>query len=360
MKFFIKVVTIFILFPTGRETLRINGTSITGIDRTLVGAIRWDGWVGNLNPAGLEIEYTLGPRRYHYRAPFYSKEISEDSIQCRATSQEIIDKEISYAKYAGLDYWAFCWYPEGSGLDTARDLYLSSSIKNDIHWCVILGTNPFNVEKDGKWLLKRFKDPNYQKVLNGRPLVYVFSATSPGRSKIITGLRKMCRDAMVPDPYIVAMEFSANAAAAAADSIGANAISCYATTHDYNSGNQFNGAPYSTIMKSDEAGWGKYASTGKKIVPWVTTGWSPKPRIQRSVSWSKYYKANGWAQDGTPDQIAENIQKAVKWAKINKNSDEANIILIYAWNEFDEGGWICPTLGNNTDRLNAIRRVLRK
>ena len=113
-------------------------------------------------------------------------------------------------------------------------------------------------------------------------------------------------------------------------------------------------------MESDEAGWGKYSATGKKIVPWVTTGWNPKPRIERSVSWSKYYKANRWAQDGTPDQIAENIQKAMKWAKINKNSDEANLILIYAWNEFDEGGWICPTLGNNTDRLEAIRRVLRK
>ena len=78
MKFFIKVVTVFILFSTGREIQRINGASIAGRDRVLVGAIRWDGWVGNLNPAGLEVEYTLGPKRYHYRAPFYSKEISAD------------------------------------------------------------------------------------------------------------------------------------------------------------------------------------------------------------------------------------------------------------------------------------------
>jgi len=33
-------------------------------------------------------------------------------------------------------------------------------------------------------------------------------------------------------------------------------------------------------------------------------------------------------------------------------------VLIYAWNEFDEGGWICPTLYNGTDRLNAIHNVL--
>ncbi|MCO5237190.1 MAG: hypothetical protein M9933_13065 [Chitinophagaceae bacterium] len=32
--------------------------------------------------------------------------------------------------------------------------------------------------KDAKWLVERFKENNYQKVLNGRPLVYVFSATA--------------------------------------------------------------------------------------------------------------------------------------------------------------------------------------
>jgi hypothetical protein len=31
-----------------------------------------------------------------------------------------------------------------------------------------------------------------------------------------------------------------------------------------------------------------------------------------------------------------------------------------AWNEFDEGGWICSTLFNGTDRLDAIREHLAK
>jgi hypothetical protein len=33
---------------------------------------------------------------------------------------------------------------------------------------------------------------------------------------------------------------------------------------------------------------------------------------------------------------------------------------MYSWNEFDEGGWICPTLGNNTERLDALKKVLQK
>ncbi len=35
-----------------------------------------------------------------------------------------------------------------------------------------------------------------------------------------------------------------------------------------------------------------------------------------------------------------------------------NAVIIYAWNEFDEGGWLCPTLYGGTERLDAIREIL--
>jgi hypothetical protein len=28
--------------------------------------------------------------------------------------------------------------------------------------------------------------------------------------------------------------------------------------------------------------------------------------------------------------------------------------------EFDEGGWLCPTLKNGSDQLDAIRKILKK
>ncbi|MBX3255303.1 MAG: glycoside hydrolase family 99-like domain-containing protein [Chitinophagaceae bacterium] len=328
-------------------------------EKPLVGAIRWDGWVGDLNRAGLEVERILSPNQYHYRAPFFSTIVNDDSIQCRGTTQAIMDQEIAYAKYAGLDYWAFCWYPPHSGLDTARQLYLTSKHRDDINWCVILGTNPFDYNKDGKWLVERFKESNYQKVLNGRPLVYIFSATATLLSQLIE-LRNLSRLAGVPDPYIVVMEFSIRNAVAAADSLHADAISCYASVSDFETGAPYKGAAYSpAVSKSDQAGWEKYVASGKKLVPWVTTGWNPKPRIERSVLWNSYYTSDGYAKDGTPDQIAQGLQNAINWSRSNANAAEANVILMYAWNEFDEGGWICPTLGNNTSRLDAIRKILK-
>ena len=61
--------------------------------------------------------------------------------------------------------------------------------------------------------------------------------------------------------------------------------------------------------------------------------------------------------DGTPEEIAQNLRNALTWVKNHKNATEANTILVYAWNEFDEGGWLCPTLGNNMDRINAFRKI---
>lgn len=59
----------------------------------------------------------------------------------------------------------------------------------------------------------------------------------------------------------------------------------------------------------------------------------------------------------------------------NKASTLANTLIIYAWNEHDEGGWICPTLavdenGNqlynedgskklNESRIQAVERAIR-
>jgi hypothetical protein len=89
-------------------------------EKTLVGVIRWDGWVGNsgLWKIGPIVERTLGPERFHYRAPFFSVVKGRDSISIVGTSQEIMDREIAYAKYAGIDYWAYCYYPDGCGKAT--------------------------------------------------------------------------------------------------------------------------------------------------------------------------------------------------------------------------------------------------
>lgn len=327
--------------------------------KTSVGAIRWDAWIGdigkglgNATAVGLQVERSLGPNRYHYRAPFYSEEISKDSVQCRGATQAIMDKEIAYAKDAGLDYWAFCWYPSHSGLDTARQLYLSSKHRNDIKWCIILGTNPFDFNKDAAWLIQRFKEKNYKKVLNDRPLVYVFPSTVTTSGQI-SSLKSQCKAEGLAEPYITILEFSAKKAVEMADTLHADAMSAYISWTGKN------GEPYYPVIpRADSIGWESYKATGRKVIPWVTTGHNTKPRIDNPVSWTKV-PTDDWVSDGTPQQITANLDNALHWVNKNRSTVEANAVLVYAWNEFDEGGWLCPTLGNNTIRLTAIKKILK-
>jgi len=65
---------------------------------------------------------------------------------------------------------------------------------------------------------------------------------------------------------------------------------------------------------------------------------------------------------GTPEELAVHIGRGVSWFKKHPGKNGTKLVLVYAWNELDEGGWLVPALppphGEGTARLDALRRVL--
>ena len=65
----------------------------------------------------------------------------------------------------------------------------------------------------------------------------------------------------------------------------------------------------------------------------------------------------------TPEELAAHIREALAWTKANRDLNPANAVIIYGWNEHDEGGWLLPTLGPdgkpNEERINAVGKILR-
>jgi len=328
---------------------------------TAVGAIRWDGQVGDnavgeLSGVGPEEERAMAPNQWHFRLPFYATEPTANSDTLNGTTQAIMDQEIAYAKDAGIDYWAFDWYGSETGLQTARNLYLSSTHKNDVNWCVILFTHPIS-SSDLTWLVGQFQQSNYQKVAGGRPLVYAFNYSQLVDPAQITSLRSQTVAAMGVQPYIVALDFSASAASSFAAQIGADAISSYVTTGS-------NGQSYASLASSESSNWDSYRATGYKVIPWVTQAWDPRPRIQLTNPPYQYasYSSNNYATPSTPTELASQLQDAINWNANHASSADANAVLMYAWNEFSEGGYLCPTLipgggGINRSYLDAIKSV---
>lgn len=328
---------------------------------TLVGAIRWDAWVGDRptfgdatseNRVGLVVERTLGPQKYHYRLPFFAKILGPEQVQVRGDSQEVMDQEIAYAASAGIDYWAFVFYPPGSGLDAERNLYLSSQRRNEINFSLVLDSPGRLLEPATRSLFTGyFSLPNYQKVLGGRPLLFIFGSNGLSREGV-DALRAESQSAGLASPYIVFMGWAASEVKATLAGNGLDAGSAYAQVGE-------NGQSFSVLARRAEKGWEDDRQAGIKVVPWVTSGWDPRPRIDHPTPWVTY-PANSWTEPPTPAEIAYHLQKALEWAAQYPETAEANAVIIYAWNEFDEGGWLAPTLSEGNARLEAVQRVLGK
>ena len=102
-----------------------------GSSRPIVGAIRWDAWYGEGSPVS-EVERRSGPKKYHFRLPFFAQVISPGEVSINGDSQAVIEQEISYAADAGLDYWAFVDYWDQGNLGIALCRYRETPDKKGI------------------------------------------------------------------------------------------------------------------------------------------------------------------------------------------------------------------------------------
>jgi hypothetical protein len=103
--------------------------------------------------------------------------------------------------------------------------------------------------------------------------------------------------------------------------------------------------------------------------------WDTRPRQERPPSWCSWVKATPDptplaqqkllidATTAKPDEIAVHVRAAIERPQANRDLNPANAIILYAWNEHDEGGRLQPTLGvdgkPNDARCKALGKVLR-
>jgi hypothetical protein len=177
---------------------RVNANEI---NRPTVGIIRWDAWnlyngqydfMSNFSHQYLSIE------RFHYRLPFFAKIFSDSNVTFNGDTQEIMDQEILYAKQAGFDYWAFdtyCSYGPNcstnitSCIQYAQNisihfcplnptyglkLYLSSQYVSLINFTLLLLHNTLCDDILQESYIELMTHPQFQTVLDGRPLLYLF------------------------------------------------------------------------------------------------------------------------------------------------------------------------------------------
>ena len=180
--------------------LLIVNIEIDGLNHPSVGVIRWDAWnlfEGQFDPISFYSHRCLSPEKFHYRLPFFATVLSPSNTSYNADLQSVMDQEILYAKHAGLDYWAFDTYCSYGANCTTNSSYCLEYLKIAPHYCprnpgyglhqylsseynflmnftlLLLGSSPCDVAFQEGYL-DLMVHPQFQTVLGGRPLLYLF------------------------------------------------------------------------------------------------------------------------------------------------------------------------------------------
>lgn len=342
--------------------------------RPIVGAIRWDGWYGD-GGVVKAVEHSLGQPKYHFRLPWFAQLLDGDKVRINGDSQEIVEREIAYAAQAGLNYWAFVDYGnEAPGLSIALNRYLAAKDKQSVRYCFV--EEGARLDKAGRagWprLVEHFRNGDYQTVLGGRPLLFVFVKPPRLTKADWDELKRQAVVAGLKTPYLVLLGWDPEQDAKAMVELGFDAVSAYARGGSY-SMTQPSYAQQCAMIRRDR--WEKWRALRVPSVTFASAGWDTRPRNERPPSWMKEVTATPDptpfsqqrplldAVTATPDELVTHVQEAINWTQANRNLNPANTLLIYAWNEHDEGGWLQPTRGANGQpedaRIKALATVLR-
>jgi hypothetical protein len=332
-----------------------------------VGAIRWDAWHGEHGGPGQAVQEALTPEQWRSRLPFFAEVAADGKVRIDGTAQAVMDRELAYAHAAGIAYWAFVTYPPSDAMSIGLERYLASPQRHLVSFCLITEaprwTDPAYVER----LAKLMAEPGYLTVLEGRPVLYLGFLTdelvakrwggAAGLRALVDGLRAAVRRQGQANPYIVLMDFRAERGHRWLTELGLDALSSYAA--------QANGvaAPYTTLAAHAERFWSDCQATGAQVVPIAMAGWDRRPRVLRPMPWETWQQPGAgiekYYQSPTPAELAAHVQRAVRWVAERPQAAPAGLVIIYAWNENDEGGWLVPSLTAGPARLAALAPILR-
>jgi hypothetical protein len=346
-----------------------------GDEPPIVGAIRWDAWYGDGKVVGA-VEASLGQPKYHFRLPWFAHLLGDDKVRINGDSQAIVEQEISYAAQAGLNYWAFLdYWDDVPSMQIALGRFKAAHDKKGIRYCLIEEGGRLDGRGTKAWsrLVENFQDPDYQKVLDGRPLLFVYIKTTKLGKSDWDELRRQSIAAGLKNPYLVLMGWNLKENAEDMKDLGFDAVSAYAGGGSYSWDQPSYDRQCQLLRKGP---WQRWRELHVPCITLASAGWDTRPRMERPPFWINHIRIQPapdptpFAEQkplmdsvtATPEELAAHMRDAVVWTKENRDINVANCVLIYAWNEHDEGGWLQPTLGfdglPNEERIKALKSVL--
>ena len=352
---------------------------------TQIGAMYYNPWTGTsdewkedgvIKNTNDETARSLSPSQFHYMAPFYADvDKSTGRVIFPTQTEAQWKEEMQYAIGGGLDYITYIWSNMINASSNPIKWHIANTeINSKLKMCAMLETVE-TLSTEGRSALFQAMKSDYYLKYNDMPVVFIYG-TSNITDRAISFLRKKAAlDGVTSPLYVAGMGFMNKNAALAGAGNGVNAASFYAA------GAQAKGESYKTLCEYSLSLHEKLLGVKSvmSIIPMATMGRNNNPRIVTPVSWSPGTGGSEpyggfYTKDGTPEELAGQLVDMLNWNKKNADVCRPNIITIYAWNEHDEGGWLCPTLqcddnGNvqyesngtpkrNTSHIDAVKTAI--
>jgi hypothetical protein len=331
-----------------------------------VGAYYYDGWCGKNAKDGDPSEPWAknAPRQLNRR---FVEEFSdrEPVWGWRDDAQEIMEKQIDLAADNGIEFFLFCWYWRDSNgpinleainnapAHTSMNLYLKAKNKNRIKFCLLVanhqGAEIKGTENWGKateFWMQYFRDPQYVKV-DGKPFVVIFSP-------------KGIENEDMARMQSVSKEEGLAGLSIAGCGNAADKNFEYKTHYNMNPGYVAGHEEhkYSELIDAHKKNW--IGTEKQPYIPEVTVGWDKRPWEDKSGKGMGGSKEGWYFPNRTPKEFKGFLTDAVKWMDEHPaQTTKERYVLIYAWNELGEGGYLVPTKGDPEAKyLQVVKSVV--
>lgn len=332
-------------------------------DRVQIGVIRWDAWFPD-SPWATHIH----DKQWIDRVPFYGAQVIDGAKKIDEALVNTTEAEVAYAAAAGVDYFAFGLYAKNNNdgkpnnimaqFSRPLDNYVALKNKHGIRFSLVMaGVKTYT---DNESIRRQFANyvgqGSFARTSDGRPVVLLLMPGSANaiRDPAIERDIIATRDAVTQDvarlvgkqPFLVALVFNPNDGAHLVKDLNFGSFSSYgnplgsaeATNDDYR--------PFTRCVDATKYYWAVANKTGVPYIPPVSLGWDYRPVIEDKGR-SKHPE---WCAQPQRNDVGPLINAA----SVNARVPTFRSILIYAWNEFLEGGFLAPTLCGGASKLVGL------
>ena len=284
----------------------------------------------------------------------------------RDDAQEIMERQIDLAADHGVDFFLFCWYwKDNAGpinveaimndsKHTSMQLYLKAKNKHRVKFALLVANHQgFDIHGAENWgqatefWMQYFKDPQYVTV-DGQPLIVLFGSGGIDNDGL-AAMQEVAQKGGLKNGLAIA-------------GCGGNKVTrdknfTYSTHYNvipgYAAGSEEH--KFQELVDATKAQW--IGTEQQPYIPLLTAGWDKRPWEGTEGLGQK----EGWYfPDSSPAKFKSFLKDAIQWMDDNpKNTTKERIVLIYAWNELGEGGYLVPTKDDpEAAKLKMIKEVV--